>query len=232
MKPLPWSHSALSDFNNCPRAYYHKRIAKDVVDPPNEAGLWGDYVHKQFERYLNELNAPEWDGRKVLLPADLEQYREYLDCIAAMPGELFVECKYAINTNLYPCDFFAKNVWCRSILDILSIEGERASVLDHKTGKRKKDTRQLKLNALMVFIHHPSVKIVRTAYMWLKDNARDSETYIRTNEAALWEEFIPDLVRFKTAFKQEIFVPRPSGLCNGWCPVTDCEFWKPKRVKR
>lgn len=230
MKPLPWSHSALSDFLNCPKAYYHKRIAKDVVDPPNEAGLWGDYVHKEFEKYLNAVNHPAWDGSNQLaLPADLEHYREYLDRIAALPGEMLVECKYAITSQLEPCDFFAKNVWCRAILDVIQIDGEKASVLDHKTGKRKINSRQLKLSALMVFLHHPKVKVVKTGYFWLKEKATDSETYVRSDEAELWQEFLPDLNRYCEAAKTMTFMPRPSGLCNGWCPVHACEFWKPKR---
>ena len=229
MKPLPWSHSALSDFNNCPKAYHHKRVLKDVVDPPNPAGIHGDYVHKEFEKYLNQCKA----GAKCdsALPDDLEVYREYLDSVAGMSGEMHVECKYAINTKMEPCDFFAADVWCRGILDVLHLNKQAARVLDHKTGKRKMDTRQLKLNALLVFIHHPEVMVVRTGYMWLKDNLLDTEDYVRANESALWQEFMPDLVRYKTAFKQETFVPRPSGLCNGWCPVQTCEYWKPKRSR-
>jgi hypothetical protein len=239
MKPLPWSHSALSDFNNCPKAYHHKRVLKDVVDPPNPAGIHGDYVHKEFEKYLNakrdtytivtvggQSNAVDPD-----LPDDLEVYRDYLNSVAGMSGEMHVECKYAINTKMEPCDFFAADVWCRGILDVLHLNKQTARVLDHKTGKRKMDTRQLKLNALLVFIHHPEVMVVRTGYMWLKDNLLDTEDYVRANESALWQEFMPDLVRYKTAFKQEVFVPRPSGLCNGWCPVQTCEYWKPKRSR-
>jgi len=227
MRPLPWSHSALSDFLNCPKAYYHKRIAKDVVDPPNEAGQWGDYVHKEFEKYLNA-----WMPLKTVhhpLPDDLEHYREYLNAIAALPGKMYVECKYAITTQLLPCDFFAKDVWCRAILDVIHINGESASVIDHKTGKRKVNARQLKLSALMVFLHHPDVQAVKTGYFWLKDRVFDTEHYVRKNEAELWQEFLPDLNRYREAAQTMTFMPRPSGLCNGWCPVHACEFWKPKR---
>lgn len=228
MKPLPWSHSALSDFNNCPKAYYHKRIAKDVEDPPNEAGLWGDYVHKEFEKYLNQANQPAYTA-PLPLPDELDRYRAYLDSLAGMRGEMFVECKYAITRQQEPCDFFAPDVWCRAILDVIVIDGERAFVLDHKTGKRKPNSRQLKLSALMVFIHHPSVQIVKTAYYWLKEDAYDAETYVRADYLKLWEEFLPDLKQYLRAAKEETWTPRPSGLCYGWCPVQQCEFWKPKR---
>jgi hypothetical protein len=41
---------------------------------------------------------------------------------------------------------------------------------------------------------------------------------------------VPDLKQYATAFKTDVWQPRQSGLCNGWCPVTECEFWKPKRT--
>lgn len=234
MKPLPWSHSALSDFLNCPKAYHEKRIAKSVVDPPNAAGQAGDYFHKAAEAYLKHgTPLPGFPDDIRDWPTGLKapsSYKDYLDALKERPGEMHVECRYAINKRLEPCDFFAPDVWCRAILDVLHLDRQRAFVRDHKTGKRKFDGRQLKLSALMVFIHHPEVMIATTEYAWLKhDSVVDAATYVRSNEAALWQEFLPDLQKYKTAFKTETFGPRPSGLCNGWCPVTDCEFWKPKR---
>ena len=37
--------------------------------------------------------------------------------------------------------------------------------------------------------------------------------------------------QYAQAFKTDTWQPRPSGLCNGWCPVKTCEFWQPKRNK-
>jgi PD-(D/E)XK nuclease superfamily len=234
MNPLPWSHSALTDFLNCPKAYYHKRIAKDVVDPPNSAGLAGDFMHKAFEAYLKDRTPlPEtypddirdWPlGIKV--PA---AYKDYLDAIIEIPGQLLPECRYALTKELQPCGFFSPEVWCRAILDVLVLDGQRATVLDHKTGKRKPDSRQLKLSALMVFAHHPEVMVVKTGYFWMKEEAADTETYVRTGMVDMWNEFLPDLTRYRDAAKSLTYTPRPSGLCNGWCPVTECEYWKPKR---
>lgn len=236
MKPLPWSHSSLSDFLNCPKAFYHKRIAKDVVDPPNDAGLAGDYVHKAFEAYLKKgtplpdtypEHIRDWP-QGIRPPA---AYVDYLDALQGGSGDLHVECKYAITKEFKPTGFFSEDVWCRGIIDVLHINGERARVLDHKTGKRKQDGRQLKLCALLVLAHHPEVQSVKVGYMWLKDGALDVDEYQRTDEGFMWQEFLPRLIQYKTAFEAEVFVPRPSGLCNGWCPVKGCEFWKPKRSR-
>lgn len=234
MKPKAWSFSSLSDFHTCPKAYYHKRIAKDVEDPPNDAGLAGDFVHKAFEAYLRDgtslpstypENVRDWP-QGIKPPS---YYRPYLDRIAAIPGKLLAEQEYAINRKFEPVAMDAEDVWCRCIIDILILQGKRAKVIDHKTGKRKMDKRQLKLCALLVFIYHPEVDEVVTGYAWLKDRKLDKETYRREDEAELWADFMRDLVPYKLAFKLEKFVARPSGLCNGWCPVNSCDHWKPKR---
>jgi hypothetical protein len=228
LKPLPWSHSALNDFLTCPKQYYHKRIAKDVPQEQNEAGAYGDYVHRHFDAWLKAYA----NGGDYELPSDLQQYEDYLGRIAAGAGVMYSECKYAITRELQPCDFFAPDVWSRAILDVLHLNGQEARVIDHKTGKMKPDSTQLKLSALFVFAHHPEVQVVKTGYFWLKEKKLTKETYVRVNEAQLWQEFVPSLRAYKTAFQLATFRPRPSGLCNGWCPVTACEFWKPKRVKR
>lgn len=223
MKALPWSHTALSDYLNCPRQYHHKRVLKDVEDPPGEAALWGDTVHKGFETYLTGGELPE----------NLEQYRGYLDKLRSRkhdPGKQFVEVQYAINTRMEPCGWFDKDVWCRGILDFMTIRGSQAVVLDHKTGKRKPNSRQLKLFALLVFIHHPEVDEVLSKFAWLKTGTVDTEIYFRRQVDELWGEFTADLARYAHSFKTDTWNPRPSGLCRGWCPVRDCEHWKPKRV--
>lgn len=227
MNPRPWSFSALGDFTNCPRAYYEKRIAKSVQEEQNEAALWGDYVHKQFDLYLKA-----WRPDTVVpLPANLEMYREYLDHFARGSGTMYSECEYAITKEQRPCGFFAKDVWCRAIIDVLHLDGDTARAIDHKTGKIRHNTKQLKLSALMIFAHHPEIQEVKTGYFWLQDRVVAQETYAREQMGALWNEFVPELMSYRQAFHTETFNPKPSGLCYGWCPVTQCEFWKPKRVR-
>lgn len=224
MKPLPWSHSAKGDFLNCAKQYYEKRVAKSVVELPNEAGDWGNYVHKNFEKYLK--------GEITTLPGNLAPYRDYLDTLANAKGRMLVECQYAINREMQPCDWLAPDVWCRGIVDVLYLHGQQAMAIDHKTGKQKEDFEQLKLNALLIFIHHPEIIAVRCAYSWLKTDQVTTAVFLRSDEAELWEDFLPFLKAYQHAFKTGTFPPRPSGLCNGWCPVTSCSFWRPKRAGR
>ena len=234
MKPRPWSHSSLTDFHNCPKAFYEKRVARSVVEQANDAGRAGDFVHKAFEAYLTSgvplpAGYPEdvavWP-KGVKPPA---HYQSYLDAIQGSSGEMHVECKYALTSALQPCTFDATDAWCRAIIDVLHLDGSRARVLDHKTGKRKADGWQLKLNAMLVFAHHPEVDVVKTGYVWLQSDDLDTAEYRREYLGFMWQEYAERLHPYNEAFRIEQFPPRPSGLCNGWCPVQQCAYWKPKR---
>ena len=241
-KPLPWSHSALGDFLNCPKQYFHKRVAKDVQDVQGEAALWGDQVHQFFEASILAVRGQQAEADAIWSTLKLQGmdpevsfkvYLPYLEAVLAIPhDEILPERQYAIGKDLKPCDWFSPDVWCRGIIDVLLLKGDRAYALDWKTGKRKAGSKQLKLFALMVFLHHPEINSVKTGFVWLKEGASDYETYTRDQEAELWQEFVGDLARYNAAFKSDMWIPRKSGLCKGWCPVVGCEFWEPKRVGR
>lgn len=237
MRPIAWSHSAMGDFESCPKSFYHKRIAKDVKDVQGEEATWGDQVHKFFEAVINEMNGLPLSAVQTTMVLQgkegyLKKYLPYIELLFSMKAdEMVAEKQMAINRELKPCDWFAKDVWCRGIIDVLLVKGHRARAIDWKTGKRKQNSRQLKLFALLVFLFYPEVTECKTDFVWLKTDEIDSETYYRSQEADLWQEFLPSLAKYNAAFKAEIFPPKKSGLCNGWCPVTSCEFWAPKRVK-
>lgn len=223
-KPLPLSHSNLDKFETCPRQFEAVKVSKIYVDVKGEAARWGDYAHQQFEQYLKARGLYE-------LPANVKQYKPYLDAILAPEGDLYVEHPMAVNTKLEQCDFFADDVWLRGYADVLRVREDRAWVLDHKTGKRKASSRQMKLMAMLVFMLFPLVTNIKVGFAWLQEKINDKDEFDRADMFRLWEEFLPSMMQYKTAFNTDVWQPRPSGLCHGWCPVKTCEFWKPKRLR-
>lgn len=224
MVPKPWSHSALEDFMNCARAYAAKRVFKTVVEETSDQMLHGLYVHKAFENWQNFCTP-------TLLPDDLVEHEPFMLELSKHVGEHFVERKVALNKQLQPCEFFAKDVWWRGIIDFTAIAYQFASIVDYKTGKQHGKSRQLKENALWVFAAHPDVKEISTRYYWTKTQTTTGEVYRREQIPALWAEIVPDLKLYLEAFKTDTWKPKPSGLCYGWCPVTDCEYWRPKKLR-
>lgn len=218
--PLPWSHTALNGFETCARQFEEVKVLRHYQDVKNDAALWGDNFHKACEQYIGA----EVAGTTIALPEILTGYHSYVRQFIDRPGNTFVERKYALDRGVQPCDFFAPSVWCRGIIDVLTLEGSVAWVDDHKTGKRKKEMQQLIIFALLVFYHHPEIDLVHTAFHWIKTDEKDSETFHRSQIAELWATLTPKLERYKAAFHSGIFPPRPSGLCKKHCPVETCEY--------
>jgi hypothetical protein len=223
MTPQPWSHSRLDDFKNCPRAFYEKQIAKSVTETKGEATLWGERVHEMFEKFLADGEA---------LPHEVAMHEPFLLRLLELPYEhRFVEQRIALNTAGNCCEFFDQDVWYRGVIDFGVVDRRFARLVDHKTGKHHSKFGQLRLFALWLFERYPDVEAVRCEYYWTQSMTTNGETYTRDQIPKLWSHFIPDLKQYAEAFKTDTWQPRQSGLCNGWCPVTDCEFWRPKRKR-
>lgn len=231
-RPNAWSHTALDTFENCPRQYHETKVLKRWPFEPTKEMLWGREVHKAFEDYLVQ-GTP--------LRADLQQHEEFLARYKGLPGDLAGEERIALSiepgagglSRLKPCAYFSKTeqVWYRGQVDARKRTATTAYILDHKTGKVKNDYTQLKGFAMWEFIVRPEIQEVRAEYYWTQTKTASGEVYTRDQLPELAEHFRPKLARFGDAFLTDTWVPKQSGLCHGWCPVTDCEYWQPKRKK-
>lgn len=220
MKPLPWSYSALDDFKNCPRAYHQKTVLKAVPKTDTSEQVWGRYVHEKFEDRL---------GNGVVLPPELEEHEPYMQQLDALSGSHFAETKIALDRRVKPCHFFARDVWWRGIIDYQKVADTTARIVDHKTGKPHSKFEQLTIFALHTFEMFPNVHVVDAEFYWTTTKKTTSTTFKREQVPAMWAKLVPDLRQYAQAFHEDVWQPRQSGLCRGWCPVTSCEFWSPKR---
>lgn len=223
--PVPgWSHSALTDFENCPKQYKVVKIDKRYPFVDTQETIWGRRVHKDFENRLL-YSTP--------LPLDVAMHEDFLARFAAQPGELAGEERIALDTNLRGCAYFARDVqvWYRGQVDARKRDRARgfAHILDHKTGKVKNDFSQLKGFAMWEFLTQPDIHEVKVEFYWTQIRGANGETYYREQLPAILLEFAPRLRRYMEAHQYRNFPAKQSGLCNGWCPVTDCEFWRERR---
>lgn len=218
--PPPWSYTALNDFKNCPRQFYEKRVIESVRDESTEALVWGNEVHKTFELFVAA-------GKP--LPDMLRDHEPFLQKLRSLPGEIYAEKKVALSRKLLPCGSFASDVWWRGVLDYHRVHGRTADICDYKTGKRKPDWVQLYLFAIWVFAQHPDVSTVEAQIYWVQSCESDRKLLTRPMIPELWGSVIADLTRYKQAFHDDVWPEKPSGLCNGFCPVKHCQHWKPRR---
>jgi hypothetical protein len=209
-KAPPWSYSSLSAYENCPKRYQLTRVTKVIVEPPTDATIWGNRVHQALENYVK-------DGTP--LPDGMEQWEHLGRKIRDSEGIKFTEQKLAITADFQPSDWDSPDTWCRCIVDVGVIQDKRIIALDWKTGKRKTDTDQLRMSAGILFAHYPDTEVVDTGYVWLKVHKIDVHKFTRTDIADIWNVFLPRTQRLVKAYAEDVWNPKPSGLCKNWCPV-------------
>ena len=174
-----WSYSSIKTFEQCPKKYYHLKVAKDVKDEPGEAADYGTAVHLAAEEYIKE-------GKPI--PEKFAYIRPIVERLAAIPGEKHAELKLGVrydNGSYHPCGFFDKDVWWRGIADLLVVNGSKAWCIDYKTGKsaRYADTKQLDLLAGAVFTHFPEVQKVKSSLIFVVSGELIPKTHVITERS-------------------------------------------------
>jgi hypothetical protein len=209
-----WTFSRLESFESCPKKFYHLTVVKDVVEPPSDAIKWGHLVHTAFENLIK-------DGTP--LPDTMQHWSGIAAKLLQLKGEKLTEQPMALTKAFQPAEW--GNAWTRGIADLLVIDGDTATVIDYKTGKRK-PTEQLALYAAYVFAAYSGIKTVKTAFIWLKEKKIDKEVFSREQLPEIWQSFLPRVRRLEIAYEKGAWAPKPSGLCRGWCAVKQCEHNK------
>jgi hypothetical protein len=216
---LTWSFSSLKLYENCPKKYYHLRIAKDIVEPETEAQLYGTAAHEAAENYVKD-GAP--------LPKGFSYMQEVLDILRDIPGEKLCEFKLGLKADLSPCEFSDPEVYFRGIADLIILDHDRnrAFIIDYKTGKsaRYADTGQLELMALAVFKKFPNIETVRAGLIFTVAKDFVQAYYERDQLTDFTPKFSNALIQLRTSMETGVFNPKPSGLCRAHCSVTGCAY--------
>lgn len=197
-------------------------MVKSVFEPPTEHTIWGNRVHSALEKRVRD---------KTPLSEDVRKWEGTAKIFDTVKGQVFTETRFALTRNLTPCKWNDPSVWCKAIIDLGVDAGEKAALFDWKPGKVKPDSDQLRLSSAMVMQTRPYIQEVRSGFIWLAHDKVTEETFVRKDLPVIWEDFIARSERLKSAYETNKWPPRPSGLCNGWCPVgkANCEYWNPKR---
>jgi ATP-dependent exoDNAse (exonuclease V) beta subunit len=213
---IKWSFSGLKDYVNCPRQYYEVKVAKSVQKEVSKQMLYGTAVHEALENYVK-------DGTP--LPKNYQQFARYIDPLKNVPGQHYPEHEMALTENREPCDFSGTDYWVRGIVDLLIVDGDRALIVDYKTGRADyADPDQLKLMALMAYAHFPEVDQIKASLMFVAHDRILFEEYRRDKQEELWEVFTPKLKRLEVSYENNFWPENPNFLCRKWCPVKACRF--------
>jgi len=211
-----WSHSALKDYEGCPRRYHEVRVLKKHKFQETEATLYGTALHKAAEDYIK-------DGTP--LPQQFAFIKDALDSLNKKKGRKLCEHQMALTIDLNPCGWKDPAVWVRGIADLLILDDDNltAWIVDYKTGSNKyPDREQLKLMALMVFAHFPHIRKVNAALLFVVKNDMVKASFDLDDIEPSWWDYRERIARIEQAYDTGVWNPRPSPLCP-WCPVTTCE---------
>ena len=205
-----WSYSSINLFKQCPHKYYRLRVVKDIVEPPAEHLNYGLEVHKAAEDYI---------GKGTPIPEKYIFIKEHLDKLNLIKGEKLCEYKMGLTSNLDPCGFFDKDVWWRGVADLIILNGDKAYIIDYKTGKSAKyaDTKQLELLSCALFKHFPEVKKVKGGLLFLVANDLVKDDFEVDNEGVYWTKWL------EAAIQNDVWNKKPNFSCRSWCSITDCE---------
>ena len=215
--PVQWSYSSLKTFQQCPKKYFHLKIAKDVENEGGEAANYGKIVHKAAEDYIR-------DGTPM--PPQFSYMVPILDALKKIPGKKYCEIELGIakkDGKFVACKFDAPNYWWHGIADLLIVDGGVAWLVDYKTSKNAKyaDTKQLDLLAAATFLHFPEVLEIKSALAFVVSNEFVRKEHDRVMRHKYLDVMKPELDRLEAAIENKVWNPISGPLCK-FCPVKTC----------
>jgi hypothetical protein len=212
-----WSYSSIKTFDQCPKKYFHLKVAKDVKDTGSEAMVYGNLVHKAAEDYVR-------DGTPI--PAEYAYMQPILDALRNITGEKHCELKLGVaydGQQYTSSDFFGHDAWWRGIADLLIVQGERGFLVDYKTGKNAKyaDPTQLDLLAGAVFTHYPQVTHLKSGLLYVVSGEFIKKEHTAKNRTSYLAVFDDSLEKLVVAEQTGVWNPVSGPLCK-FCPVHSC----------
>ncbi len=218
-----WSYSSISTFKQCPKKYYHLKVAKDVKEKPSEAMRYGNALHKAAELFIK-------DGTPL---GKFSFMQRTMDSLLRIKGEPHCELRLGVakeEDEYTPTTFYGKDVWWRGIVDLIIINGEKGFMVDYKSGKSAKyaDTKQLDLMAGAAFVNYPELKEIKSALAFVVADDIIVKTHTAPKRSDYMAVFDGELDRLEGAHESGVWNAVPTPLC-GWCPVKSCEHWQERR---
>ena len=215
---MAWSYSSISTFKQCPKKYFHLKVAVDVQDTGSEAMVYGNQVHKAAEEFVKS-GAP--------IPPKFKFVEPIVHALNKITGVKHCELKLGIRKTkpgYEPCGFFDKDVWWRGIADLFIKDETKGFLVDYKTSKsaRYADTKQLDMLAGAMFVHHPEMTIIKSALAFVVSSELVKKKHTAENTTEYLSVFDAELDRLDGAILSGVWNANPGPLC-GWCPVVLCE---------
>lgn len=216
----PISPTSFAEFEQCPKKFYHRNIARDYPFEESEHLVWGRAVHKAIELRLSK--------DKPLAP-NMEIFEPFCLSILEWPVVL-CERDLGMTWEGEARDGRARDCAVKAKGDIIVMDAAftNAMTIDIKTGKPREEPFQLHLQSLVLQAHYPTLKSVKGAYYWTQEG-RLGPVYDVTG---CWDKAMPRLYDMADAIdaiygppvvmEKFVAVPGDPFPCK-WCSAP-CEY--------
>jgi hypothetical protein len=191
------SFTAFHEFEQCPKKFFHRNIAKDYPKQAKSEALdWGNAVHKAIELRLKPGKRP--------LPENMQQFEEFCGVVESYPV-VIAERNYGVSWEGEAREPYTNGCAVTAKGDIVLMNADRtlAMTIDINTGKPREDPFQLYIQALVVMANYPSIKHLEGAYYWSKE-ARLGPLYQLTE---CWEMAMPRLIAMADGVDERVTSP-------------------------
>lgn len=219
---IAWSWSRLNAFETCPRQFHHVNILKDVPKKDWSYLEEGKRVHKMLEKAVNQGGGGEVDERIIHMMPMIYKF-----CVAF--PEVHAEKQFTFREDYTETGWFEKDAYIRCALDVIGIAGDKAAILDWKTGKPWPDQGQLALNGAILMMARPEIEEVSVAYVYV-DHRKSTEIkkYTRKKDfEPLWDQFEDRAELIQLANQSGVWQPKQNRFCSTCpCSTKQCEFKK------
>lgn len=228
-----FTYSKVKNFEQCGRQHEAVDIAKlPGLEASGDAIDYGNLVHHTFKNVLED-NQP--------LPAKLKHLQywvDYVNTLMQQPGAVkYIEEKWALDRDYNPTEYFGRP-WMRYNCDVAvtAYDCKAGWLIDWKTGNRVEEPLQLWMGAAMMFQQFPTLEVVASMFVWLKEDGGTNsheciscETIKRKDVPELWETMLPRIQIYEQAVDTGVFHPKPGPHCR-YCRVQSCEHWGAKKT--
>jgi hypothetical protein len=213
-----WSWTAVEQALTCMRQWYAVRSTKQYVSEPGPALLAGRKVHDEMAKAVLGTGG---------IPEERRWVSGLIEKLHRLEPKPLVEHSVCLDESFLPVGKWEPTVWLRAVYDVLWNGGERALVIDWKTGKRRAPSDQNTLLAALLYRLPNPPKKVTTCYVWLEAKAVDTAHPTRSETESLLERLsLFPIARMKELHGSGASVldvePSPGPLCR-FCPVVSCE---------
>lgn len=225
-KSRAWAYTHLSTFEQCPRLYFARYIAKTTKFEQTKEMKDGTQAHTNLQQRLASKTMP------IPLPPHLELMEPICKWIEQAPI-VHVELPVAITRDLQSVDYWDVVGWQRCKIDVIALRPTHASLVDWKTGNPNyEDPLQLDIYLMDTMVRFPHIETASAANAYTRTGKLGTvRHYTRKKDFGMVTAEIMrrwDTVDRATA--AGAFPPMPNMFCTG-CADLGCEFRKERKPK-